>query len=466
MPTALLIAQNDALFQSLKELARDINSLQLEKCGTVVEAQARFEKQPIVLALIHVASRQEEPGVTQFISATSQARPNCTTVVLSNEYCNYQAVAMFRAGAADYFGLPDDLKKLAYLLEVLTTRAGNGSLPQPFVAGPAPCRTGQNPMFFVLSPEIVEVMDKVRKVVAKETTLLLTGETGTGKTRLARHIHELSPRCAEPFQVVDCGALTGTLIESEMFGHTKGSFTGADRDRPGKFSAAGSGTLLLDEINALPLALQSKLLRAVDDRLFEPVGSNKSLPLNARIIAASSTPLDQEVRASRFRADLFYRLNVVGFHLPPLRERPAAIAPLANRFLAECARRNGRKIHGIAAEALKTMTAYDWPGNIRELRNVMERAVALAHGQELQVGDLPPNMRSIDHSELLIGRLNAIDYASTPMTLTQAADEAELSRITEALLKHNNNRLRTAAELGISRMSLYKKLYKYGLINS
>jgi two-component system response regulator AtoC len=163
---------------------------------------------------------------------------------------------------------------------------------------------------------------------------------------------------------------------------------------------------------------------------------------------------------------LFYRLNVVGFHLPPLRERPAAIAPLANRFLAECARRNAQNIGGIAPKALKTLTAYDWPGNIRELRNVMERAVALASGQEIHVDDLPLNMRPNGQSRSILEKPDAIDCAATPFTLTQAADEAELSRITEALMKHNNNRLRTAAELGISRMSLYKKLYKYGLINS
>src|SRR5207244_2674532 len=167
---------------------------------------------------------------------------------------------------------------------------------------PPPPRPARDPSFYVLAPEMVELMEQVRRVVPQETTLLFTGETGTGKTRLARLIHELSPRRDEPFLVVDCGALSSSLIESEIFGHVKGAFTGADRDRPGKFAAAGRGTLLLDEINSLPLPLQAKLLRAVDDRVFEPVGSERVQPLKARLIAATNTPLDQEVAAGRFRA--------------------------------------------------------------------------------------------------------------------------------------------------------------------
>src|SRR5262249_44112966 len=187
--------------------------------------------------------------------------------------------------------------------------------------------TGSDPFHFVLAPEMVELMEQIRRVGPQDTTLLFTGETGTGKTRMARLIHELSPRRDEPFLVVDCGALSPTLIESEMFGHVKGAFTGAERDRAGKFAAVGGGTLLLDEINSLPRELQSKLLRAVDERVFEPVGSNTSLPLRARLITAANVPLDREVVEGRFRADLFYRLNVVGFYLAPLRERRAAVAP-------------------------------------------------------------------------------------------------------------------------------------------
>jgi DNA-binding NtrC family response regulator len=238
-----------------------------------------------------------------------------------------------------------------------------------------------------------QLREQLRRVAPQETTLLLTGETGTGKTRLARLVHELSPRHEEPFLVVDCGALSADLIESELFGHVKGAFTGADRDRPGKLAAASGGTLLLEEINSLPPPLQAKLLRAVDERVFEPVGANQGQRLRARLVAASNAPLEEEVTAGRFRADLFYRLNVVSFHLPPLRERPATVAPLARKFLAEFMARNRPDLRRLADEAMALLEGYSWPGNIRQLRNVIERAAALCPGPDVLSSDLPETIR-------------------------------------------------------------------------
>ena len=321
----------------------------------------------------------------------------------------------------------------------------------------------EDPIFNAVSSQLTELREQIRRVIPQDTTLLLTGETGTGKTRLARLIHELSPRRAEPFLVIDCGAISPNLIESEMFGHVKGAFTGADRDRAGKFAAAGSGTLLLDEINSLPLALQAKLLRAVDDRVFEPVGSERGQPLRARLIAATNAVLDDEVAAGRFRADLHFRINVVGFYLPPLRDRRDLIVPLANKFLTELATRNRPDVGGANDEVLNALQEYSWPGNIRELRNVIERAVALCPGPEVQIPDLPEVMRrpGVDNRGL---ELPTVLKGST-QTLAQSKEAAEIVRIKEALDKHNNNRLRAAGELGISRMGLYKKLHKYGLTN-
>jgi two-component system response regulator HydG len=302
-------------------------------------------------------------------------------------------------------------------------------------------------------------MAHVHLVAPQDTTLLLSGETGTGKTRLARFIHELSPRREQPFLVINCGALAANLMESEMFGHVRGAFTGAVRDRSGKFTDAGRGTLLLDEIDSLPPCLQAKLLRAVDDRVFEPVGSNQPLPVQARLIAASNRILEQEVEAGRFRADLYYRLNVVSFRLPPLRERPGVIPQLASGFLAEIAARNSRPVHSIAPEVLDALQRYRWPGNIRELRNIIERAVALCPGPEIQLTDLPEVIASA-------ARWPSCPNLVPSSSLGSAKREIEAARITEALRKHRNNRLRAAADLGISRMTLYRKLRKYGLFDS
>ena len=326
-----------------------------------------------------------------------------------------------------------------------------------------------DPFFDAFPPEMCQIREQVHRIVPQDVTLLLTGETGTGKTRLARLIHELSPRRTEPFLVIDCGAISPDLVESEMFGHVKGSFTGADRDRPGKFAAAGRGTLLLDEINSLPLPLQAKLLRAVDDRTFTPVGSERSQPLRARVIAATNAPLAAEVEAGRFRADLYFRINVVSFFLPPLRERRASIAPLTHRFFTELSARNRPDLRGLTPQVVRALEDYCWPGNIRELRNIIERAVALAAGPIIQLHDLPEAMRPGTADRAAEGTAGppGLDGANGCCpTLAQTKETAEVLHIREALAKNNNNRLRTAHELGISRMGLYKKLQRYGLVNT
>ncbi len=470
--TTLLVTSEPDLVRQAEEALRGVKHLRLKVCAEIGEAAAQLESDAsVVLILAHLTKAHDAAAITRFVTALTAQMPPCATVLLSDEYRDHEAIAFLRAGASDYLGLPLGPGRLTYLLDTMTFRARLGLRQQSTAADAGGGLNGRDPFNFVLAPEMVELMEQVRRVGPQDTTLLFSGETGTGKTRLARLIHELSPRRNEPFQVIDCGALSPTLIESEMFGHVKGAFTGAERDRPGKFAAVGAGTLLLDEVNSLPRELQSKLLRAVDERVFEPVGSNKPQPLQARLIAATNTPLDREVVEGRFRADLYYRLNIVGFYLAPLRERRAAIAPMANKFVAEFATRNCRPIYQISTEALRALEEYHWPGNIRELRNVIERAVALCPGSEIQMRDLPEAIRvaglGAAAQQPTVSRPNGVcSPAANRSVLAMAKEETEILRITEALEKHRNNRLRAAAELGISRMALYKKLHKYGLMGS
>jgi DNA-binding NtrC family response regulator len=338
---------------------------------------------------------------------------------------------------------------------ILLTREP-GQEPSAAAKTSAVRRIGEEAEFLYLpSSQLAKLFDQIQAVAPQDTTVLLTGETGTGKTRLARVIHALSPRRADPFVVVDCGSLSGSIIESELFGHVKGAFTGGDTNRVGKFADAEQGTLLLDEIDSLPLGLQSKLLRVVEERVFEPVGSNRSAPMRARLIVAANRPLEQEVAAGRFRSDLYFRLNVVRFNLPPLRESRGLISDLALKFVHEFRVQHNRLADAITTEALHALEQYPWPGNVRELRNVIQRATILCPCQKIRLDDLPESLRRSD---------TAVGDNTPGPTLAQIRRDAEIGSIVHVLRKHNNNRRRAALELGISRVALYKKLRKYGMM--
>ena len=245
------------------------------------------------------------------------------------------------------------------------------------------------------SEAIREMLVKVEQIAPVSSTVLIEGESGTGKELVARAIHSLSPRRANPFIAVNVGALPETLLESELFGHEKGAFTGAAERRLGRFELADTGTLFLDEIGEIPPATQVKLLRVLEEREVTRVGGSVAIPLNVRVVAASNRPLREHVEEGGFRADLFYRLNVLRIYLPPLRERKSDIALLVRRFIAEFSRAHDRPFVGLSAEALQLLVEYSWPGNVRELRNLIESMVVLAHGAEIDAGDIPPAIRDL-----------------------------------------------------------------------
>jgi DNA-binding NtrC family response regulator len=310
-----------------------------------------------------------------------------------------------------------------------------------------------------------KVFDLIEAVADSKTTVLVTGESGTGKSMIARAIHARSPRRDKPFVEVACGALPDSLLESELFGHIRGAFTHAVADKLGKFAAADGGTIFLDEIATASPQLQVKLLRVLQERQFEPIGSNATQHVEVRVILATNRDLHAEVEAGHFRQDLYYRINVVNIPLPALRERIGDISFLAAHFLRKYVDGSPRRIEGFSPQAMELMQRYSWPGNVRELENCVERAVVLCRQPWVGVEDLPPAILQATAAGGAAGA-GAAAAAGLPvgMPLAQAMQEPEKQIILAALQSHNGNRQATAEALGINRTTLYKKMKRYELM--
>ena len=302
------------------------------------------------------------------------------------------------------------------------------------------------------SQKMKQIVDLARRVAKVDAIVLITGESGVGKELIARFVHEESMRSAGPFIAVNCGAITETLLESELFGHKRGAFTGAASDRPGLFEAANRGTLLLDEIGDVSPGMQVKLLRVLQEREIRRVGENKSRPVNVRVLAATNRDLAHWVADGAFRQDLYYRLKVVELYVPPLRDRRDDILPLARVLLADAAVRMDREISGLAPGAADQLLRYEWPGNVRELENAMERAVALTRGSRVELEDLPEEIRQAFPKPVVNG------------VTVQPLSEVEKEYILAVLELNGGNQTRTAKQLQIGSATLYRKLKKYGLI--
>ncbi len=306
---------------------------------------------------------------------------------------------------------------------------------------------------------MAKVFDLIDAVADSRTTVLITGESGTGKSMIARAIHSHSPRAVGPFVEVACGALPDTLLESELFGHVRGAFTHAVIDKQGKFAAADTGTIFLDEIATASPQLQVKFLRVLQEKQFEPVGSNTTQTADVRVILATNHDLRDEVAGGRFREDLYYRINVVNIELPPLRDRIGDICLLAEHFLAKYLDGSNRRIEGFAPETIELMQHYAWPGNVRELENCVERAVVLCRKSIVEPDDLPPNVL-----QSVSAGAGVLAAPATGTTLAKALEGPEKQVIQNRLQAHNGNRQATADDLGINRTTLYKKMKKFGLL--
>lgn len=301
----------------------------------------------------------------------------------------------------------------------------------------------------VQSEAMKRIITLTRRVAKVDSTVLFTGESGVGKERLARFLYQESPRAHRPFIAINCGAVPENLLESELFGHTKGAFTDAVRDRQGLFEAANEGTLFLDEVGDLPQSTQVKLLRTIQEREIRRLGENKVRSIDVRIVAATNRDLGEEVAAKRFREDLYYRLRVVPIAIPPLRERKEDILPLARALLAAASRRLRRKIAGFTPAALQQLLRYHWPGNVRELENTVERAVALATGDRVDVEDLPDEVKGPSLVTVVPGTIRPLG-------------EVERGYILAALKVNGGNKTKTARQLGLSSATLFRRLKAYG----
>ncbi len=314
-------------------------------------------------------------------------------------------------------------------------------------------------------PRMQRIFEIVRAVAPSRTTVLMTGESGVGKSLIAGAIHRASPRRDKPYVELSCGSIPETLLESELFGHVKGAFTGAHADKAGRFLAADGGTLFLDEINSASPGMQLKLLRVLQERRFEPVGSNETIEVDVRVVLASNQPLEELVARGQFRQDLYYRINVVKIEVPPLRERAADVPALAERFLAEQGAELGKAFAGFTAEAMDALRRYPYPGNVRELSNIIEHAAVLSRGQTIGIEDLPAHVVEpvAPRLSLPAGPAAPDEGPWTPMTLAEAMIDPERRIILRALEANGWNRTVTAEQLGINRTTLYKKMRALGI---
>ena len=383
-----------------------------------------------------------------------ELHPDLTFIVMSAYGTHDTAIEAMKAGAYDYVSKPFKPDEVVLVLrkaeERLRLSRENRRLRSELAAG------FRIENFIGSSPALQEMLGQVRKVAPTKTTVLLTGESGTGKELVARALHELSPRAAMPFVAVNCGAIPAELLESELFGHVRGAFTDASRDKKGLAAEADGGTLFLDEIGELPLALQVKLLRFLEDEMVRRVGDTRSERVDVRVVAATARDLARAVKEGQFREDLFYRLNVVNVRLPALRERPDDVPALVEHFLAKYRRlRPEAPLTGVSPQALEVLRSHRWPGNVRELEHAVERAVVLADGPLVQEDDLPDEVRAAPAPAALApGR---------DLSVKRAFRSLEEQFIRAALDRTGGNRTRAAELLDLSYRALLYKIKEYGI---
>jgi two-component system response regulator AtoC len=450
MRERILIADDDDALRESLELVLAAEGYEVVAARDGTQALALLDGQAVDVVLCDLRM----PGIDglELLPQLVRRLPGVPVLLMSAYGSADLAVEAMRRGAYDYLAKPFQPSEVLLTLKKAKEREKlrrTNAILQRDVERAA----GERPIVAASAP-MIQVLELVERAAEFKATVLLQGESGTGKEVLARALHAQSPRRGEAFVAVNCAAIPEALLESELFGHAKGAFTGADRARRGLFSEADGGTIFLDEIGELPIALQAKLLRVLQEEEVRGVGEAKPRTVDVRVIAATARNLESEVAAGRFREDLFYRLDVVRVNVPPLRERREDIPLLVDHFLGRSLATLGKSVASVDDDALERLVAYQWPGNVRELENVLERAVILARGDRLSLADLPPNLATVRGDRR---------SASRDLSLRRARRALEARLIQEALDATGGNRTHAAKLLGISHRALLYKLKEYAI---
>jgi DNA-binding NtrC family response regulator len=452
MQNRILFVDDEIEMRDLVKEALARRDFDVEVCGSADQALALVREKPFEVIVTDV--NLEGSSGLDFCRRVSANRPDIPVIVVTAFGSMEMAVGAIRAGAYDFITKPIDMDQLSLTLgRAIQLRALRDEVKRLREQVSAPRAFDE---IIGTSPAMQSVYDLLDRVADSEATVLVTGESGTGKELIARALHKRSKRSEGPFVAINCAALPETILESELFGHVRGAFTDAKLAKSGLLVAASGGTLLLDEIGEMTSSTQVKLLRALQERTVRPVGGDQEIPFDARIIAATNRDLETDVAEHRFREDLYYRVNVVRVHVPPLRARANDILLIAQSFIDRYARQSARAVRGISSEAAEKLLAYEWPGNVRELQNCMERAVALTQFEQLTVDDLPEKVREYRATQLVLPTENPSELLSL--------DELERRYMLRVLRAMNGNKTLTAQVLGLDRRTLYRRLERYGEI--
>ena len=450
----VLVVDDEDDIRELLELSLMRMGLACDSAGSVAEARERLAGGRYRLCLTDM--RLPDGDGLELVEHIQNVQPGLPVAVITAFGSIETAIRALKLGAFDFVTKPVELKALRELVQHALRQADE---PVAEAAPGARALIGHSPAF-------EQLRTQAEKLARNQAPVFIHGESGTGKEVIARHIHSLGARAGGPFVPVNCGAISPELMESEFFGHRKGSFTGAATDKEGLFQAANGGTLFLDEIGELPLAMQVKLLRAIQERAVRPVGAHAEEPVDVRILSASHQDLARLVAEGRFRQDLFFRINVITLRVPPLRERREDIAELATHILARLSAREGGAVHRLSAEALQALQRYAFPGNVRELENLLERACALCEGDEISAADIelnPDHTASGWLTDSGFGMAAQHDDAPGLADEDAAADDAERLRIIRALEQTRWNRSAAARNLGMTLRQLRYRLQKWGM---